>query len=98
MQGNGAEMTRIAACAVIDAGIQIDAIVHDALLIEGKIEDMPDIIALVQNIMSDVSQEMLDVIRVRTEATVYPHPQHFQDPRGIEMWNTVTGSIRRERN
>ena len=46
MQGNGAEMMRLAAIAGVRRGVQIDAVVHDAFLIESDADQLEDAVDL----------------------------------------------------
>jgi len=46
MQGNGAEMLRLACCYTTERGIAVCAPVHDAILIEARLEDLDATVAL----------------------------------------------------
>ena len=48
MQANGAEMMRIAACLMTEAGIQVCAPVHDAFLVEAAQADIEDVVQAAQ--------------------------------------------------
>ena len=93
MQGNGAEMLRLACCMLIDAGITICAPVHDAVLIEAPLEFLPEIIRQTQQIMSDASAIVLDGFQLRSDADTYCYPERYMDERGSQMWQTVTNII-----
>ncbi len=45
VQGNGAEMLRLACCLATERGIQVCAPVHDALLVEGPVESIDAVVA-----------------------------------------------------
>jgi hypothetical protein len=89
MQGNGAEMLRLACCMLTEASIQVCAPVHDAVLIEGPLDSLPDIVSNAQRIMSEASAIVLGGFRLRSDAEVIAYPNRYQDERGVRMWQTV---------
>lgn len=93
MQGNGAEMLRLACCLLTEAGVRVCAPVHDAVLIEAPIEHFPEIIRQTQQIMSDTSATVLDGFRLRSDVETFPHPERYMDERGRRMWETVTAIL-----
>lgn len=90
MQGNGAEMMRLACCLVTEAGINLCAPVHDALLIEGPFSDMDAIIEETRRLMAQASRTVLGGFELRTgvEKVVYPD-RYRDDKRGGPMWDRV---------
>ena len=93
MQGNGAEMLRLACCQLVEAGITVCAPVHDAVLIEAPLNVLTETIAKTQRIMSDVSATVLDGFRLRSDADTFPYPERYMDERGSQMWQAVTGIL-----
>jgi hypothetical protein len=89
MQANGAEMLRIACCLATERGVDVCAPVHDALLVEGPAEGMPDVVAATQKAMADASRMVLD-IAVPTDAEIVQFPDRYADPRGAVMWDRIT--------
>ncbi len=89
MQGNGAEMLRLACCLLVDAGIRVCAPVHDAVLIEAPMESLAEVVNQTQQIMSDASAIVLDGFRLRSDAEVFRHPDRYMDERGRQMWEAV---------
>jgi DNA polymerase-1 len=51
MQANGAEMLRLACCLGVEAGIEVCAPVHDAVLIAAPLERLDQDIARMQDVM-----------------------------------------------
>ena len=43
--------------------------------------------------MQQASEAVLAGYRLRTEAKCFVYPEHYQDVRGIEMWQTVRGLL-----
>lgn len=89
MQGNGAEMLRLACCMVVDEGIKICAPVHDAILIEAPLSELEATIQLTKSLMSDASAIVLDGFRLRSDADVTRYPERYMDSRGKEMWFAI---------
>jgi DNA polymerase I-like protein with 3'-5' exonuclease and polymerase domains len=93
MQSNGAEMLRIACCRATEHGIRVCAPVHDALLVEGALEDIDDVVAATQDVMHEASEIVLPGFPVRTDAKIVRYPDRYTDPRGEAMWNKVMQAL-----
>ena len=89
MQANGAEMLRLACCLATENGISVCAPVHDALLVEGPIDEIDTIVFRAQDYMREASEIILAGFEVRTDAKVVRHPDRYLDSRGERMWETV---------
>jgi len=92
MQGNGAEMLRLACCLATERGIRVCAPVHDALLVEGPADEIEEVVAKTQAAMEEASESVLSGFRLRTDAEIVRYPSRYMDERGAKMWDTV-GSI-----
>ena len=90
MQGNGAEMLRLACCLLVESGITVCAPVHDAVLVEAPLKFLPEIIRQTQQIMADASAVVLDGFRLRSDAEVFRYPDRYMDDRGRKMWQTIS--------
>jgi hypothetical protein len=93
MQGNGAEMLRIACIFLTEAGVRVCAPVHDALLIELPILELESGLAKAQGLMRLASSAVLGDFELGSEAKVVCPPDRYMDERGQVMWDTVTGLI-----
>ncbi len=89
MQGNGAEMMRLAACLATESGITVCCPVHDAFLIEASTEDIDAETARMQDAMQRASEWVLPGFPLKTEAKIVRHPDRYSDPRGERMWAVV---------
>jgi len=94
MQGNGAEMLRIACIFLTEAGIRVCAPVHDALLIELPIGELESGLAKAQHLMRQASRAVLGDFELGSDAKIVCYPDRYMDERGQVMWDTVTGLIR----
>jgi hypothetical protein len=90
MQANGAEMMRIAACLMTEAGTEVCAPVHDAFLIEATAADITEVVQAAQVHMAAASRAVLAGLELRSDARVIRHPDRYADPRGARMWEIVT--------
>ena len=82
MQGNGAEMLRLAACLATENGIQVCAPIHDAFLIMAPINRLQEDIRKMRTYMEEASSVILGGFRLRTDVHVFIHPDHYRDPKG----------------
>src|SRR5262249_5838408 len=88
MQGNGAEMLRLACCLAVDRGIPIVAPVHDAILIEGPDADIEDLSREMQRCMVEASRHVLGGPAVRVDASKpLRHPDRYVAGRNVALWD-----------
>jgi DNA polymerase I-like protein with 3'-5' exonuclease and polymerase domains len=93
MQANGAEMLRLACCMATEAGVMVDAPVHDALLIEAADTEVSEAVALTRSAMAEASRIVLGGMQVNTDVKVISWPERFTDPRGQSMWDRVVALL-----
>ena len=89
MQGNGAEMLRLACCLATEAGIKVVAPVHDAVLIEAPLDELEVKTAQMQELMKQASLIVLNGFALRSDAKLILAPERYCDERGEVMWRTV---------
>jgi DNA polymerase I len=90
LQANAAEMLRLACIALTEAGVSICCPVHDALLIEAPVGEIEHAVATTQRAMRRASEAVLGGFPLRTEVKTIEYPDRYMDPRGRQMWQTVT--------
>jgi hypothetical protein len=93
VQGNGAEMLRLACCLATERGVEVCAPVHDALVVEGQADGIDDVVTLTERCMREASELVLPGFPLGTEAKVYRYPERYSDDRGERMWSLVTGLL-----
>lgn len=93
MQANGAEMLRLACILAVEAGIEVCAPVHDAILIEAPLEELEHPVTEVQAHMFRASELVLSGFRLRSDVKLIRHPERYMDERGTRMWQTVIGLL-----
>ena len=90
MQGNGAEMLRLACILLTEAGIRVCAPIHDAVLIELPTAQRDSGLAKAQSLMRQASCAVLGGFELGSDAKVVAYPERYMDERGQVMWDTVT--------
>ncbi len=91
MQGNGAEMLRLACCMATEDGIHVCAPVHDAILVEGPVGEIDQIVERTRESMAEASRFVLNGFTLGTDAQIVRWPERFMDEkRGEKMWQRVT--------
>ena len=95
-QANGAEMLRLACCLATERGIAVCAPVHDALLVEGSVDEIEEVVAATQHAMREASEIVLGGFALRSDAEIVRYPDRYMDPRGKQMWETVLEILKRQ--
>ncbi len=91
MQSAGAEMLRLGTMYLMDAGIQVIAPIHDAVLIEAPLPDIDEQVQQARDLMAQASRDVLfNRLELRTDVDVVRYPDRYRDGRGVEMWDSVT--------
>jgi hypothetical protein len=89
MQGNGAEMLRVACCLAIERGVEVCAPVHDAILICAPLDRLDDDVATAQTAMAEASRAVLSGFELATDVNIVRWPERYMDRRGKVMWDLV---------
>ena len=85
-QGNAADMLRLAAQFIVEDGPQLDATIHDAVLIEAKVADIDAAVGKTQEAMRKASRLVLDGFELRSEPEVIAWPHRYSDTRGAAFF------------
>jgi hypothetical protein len=88
-QGNGAEMLRLAACFAIEQGVEVCALIHDAVLIAAPLEHLASETRRMRAAMAKASRIVLAGFELRTDVHLVRHPGCYSDARGALMWDRV---------
>jgi hypothetical protein len=92
-QANGAEMLRLAACFATEQGIEVCALIHDAVLIAAPLDQLDHDIERMRAAMAKASRVVLDGFELRTDVNAVRYPDRYQDPRGAVMWQRVMSLV-----
>ena len=97
VQANGAEMLRLAIIQMHEKGVQVAAPIHDAVLIEGPLEKVDEIVVTVQASMREASKIILNGFELESDVKIVKSPDRYMDEeRGLGFWNNVMSLIGRE--
>jgi DNA polymerase I-like protein with 3'-5' exonuclease and polymerase domains len=88
-QGNAADMLRLAAGFIRDAGVMLDATIHDAVLIEAAADDIDAAVDQARHAMNRASELVLYGFRLRTDAEVIRWPDRYRDARGAAFFDEL---------
>ena len=94
LQGNGAEMLRLACCLTTERGIRVAAPVHDALLVEAPVNEIEQVVSETQAAMREASEIILSGFALRSDAEIVRYPDRYMDKRGERMWEVVSDLAR----
>jgi DNA polymerase I len=89
MQGNGAEMLRLACCLATERGVEVCAPIHDAVMICAPFDRLEGKIATMRAAMAEASRAVLAGFELGTDVNVVRWPGRYADPRGAVMWDRV---------
>jgi DNA polymerase I len=89
IQANAAEILRVACCLATEAGFEICAPVHDAVLVNCRIEDLDRTTTDVKALMVRASQIVLGGFSLKVGVETTQYPDHLTDKRGVKMWAAV---------
>jgi DNA polymerase I len=92
-QANGAELLRLACSLATERGVEVCAPVHDAVLITAPLDRLDADIDSMRVCMAEASKVVLDGFEIHTDVSVVRYPDRYMDPRGVVMWDRVTGLI-----
>lgn len=93
MQGNGAEILRLAVCLAVEMGVRVVAMIHDAILIEAPISELGQATALAETAMRQASESILGGFALRTDTWSIGHPARLLPHAKIPVWNRVWGCV-----
>lgn len=96
VQASGAEVLRVCVTALEEAGLQVVAPVHDAVMVELNEQSWESELSEARQIMASASQAVVPGIIVRTDSDVTMPGEHFVDGRGAEVWDLVAPIIGRD--
>jgi hypothetical protein len=89
VQGNAADMLRLACIECEKREVRTIGTLHDAILIEFDLRDEHEAIATAKDAMMEASSLVLDGFELRSEAKRVLYPDRYFSDRGLEMWNRV---------
>ncbi len=89
VQANAAEMLRLACCLLVERGVGLCAPIHDAVLVEGPLVEIEDIVAQTRAAMAEASRAVLRGFEIGADAKIVRWPDRYVDDAGADFWATV---------
>jgi DNA polymerase family A len=94
MQGNGSEMLRIACCLGTEAGVEIVAPIHDAVMIHAHVDEIDAAVEMMLDAMAQASKVILNGFELGVDAQIIRYPDRYMDEkRGRETWDMIIGLL-----
>ena len=93
VQSTAAEMMRVALVELWQAGVQVDAVIHDAF-IEAAADRIATTVATTQEVMAEASRRVLrGALTLRSDAQVIPPETRFRPSTGGDVWTWVLAQL-----
>ena len=92
-QANGSEMLRLAVTLATEQGVEVCALIHDAVLIAAPLDQLDLEIERMRTAMATASRLVLGGFELRIDVNVIRYPDRYQDPRGAVMWDRVMNLV-----
>jgi DNA polymerase I len=89
MQSMGAEMLRLACDLATERDIRVCGPIHDAILIEARLEDIDAAVTTARAAMEEASREVLDGHTVPVDAEIVRWPDRYRPEKGRDIWERV---------
>jgi DNA polymerase I-like protein with 3'-5' exonuclease and polymerase domains len=89
VQASGAEILRLAIIALEENGHRVVAPVHDAVLVEMDEDGYVEELAEIRTLMERAGRVVTGGLGIRSDADLVMPGEHFEDPRGAEMWEAL---------
>jgi DNA polymerase-1 len=94
IQSSGSELFRLALIMMSRLKIRVVAPVHDAVLIEARIEDIEAEVARARHCMERASRCVLKRLTLRTDYQIVRYPDRYIDKRGKATWEAVEAILK----
>ena len=100
MQANGADITRLACILAKHAGLKILSSVHDAILIESKLDQADAEAALLKVKMTEAARIVLNGFELRLDCRIFKYPDTFDPakPKAKHVWELINKLIEETSN
>jgi len=93
MQANGAEMMRVAAILMDEAGVHLCATVHDGFLVEASLAKVDEATEHARSAMEKASEIVLAGFKLRAEIRQFLSPERYECKEGRPIWESLSKSL-----
>jgi hypothetical protein len=78
--------------AAVEAGVPVCALIHDAVLIEAPVAELPDAVATTRDCMVRAGQAVIGA-NLRVDVQTVPEGARFYDAKGEAMYRKVASLL-----
>ncbi len=89
MQASCADILRLATSFMVDEGVAVCAMIHDAVLVEGNVNEIELVVETVKECWKRASSVVLGGFELDSDAKIIRYPDTYATPEGQEMYETV---------
>jgi len=89
IQGTGGDLLRLASIMAMDAGLDVGAPVHDALLLCAPSCEIEDQARELEQVMVRASMEVLGGVPLRSETSITVFPDRYDPEKGADLWEST---------
>jgi hypothetical protein len=94
MQGNCAEILRLATCYATERGIDVGATVHDAFFYSAPADCWQDVDASMKRCMDEACADVIgEGYILKSDRHVVESPERYRDEDGQPMWNKIEAAL-----
>jgi hypothetical protein len=86
IQGTGGDLLRLASIRAMEAGLDVGAPVHDALLLCAPLGEIEEQAHELEQVMARASMELLDGVALRSETSITVFPDRYESEKGHDLW------------
>jgi hypothetical protein len=86
-------MLRFAASFICETGLQLDASIHDAVLIEAHADEIETAVDQARRAMDQASELVLYGFRLRTDVDLIRWPDRYRDARGAIFFDEMVRKL-----
>ena len=98
VQGTGGDLLRLASIWAMEAGLDVGAPVHDALLLCAPLSEIEDQTRELERVMARASMEILDGVELRSETSITVPPDRYDPEKGDELWESTLQALQEVKN
>jgi DNA polymerase I len=93
MQTTCGEILRLATDMMVDRGINLCAMVHDAVLVEASLQEIDWHCQIATECWTAASKTVLDGFELKSDCVITRYPRRYFEEDGKEMWDRVRNLI-----
>jgi hypothetical protein len=93
IQTTNAQMMRIGAIKVVESGLLLIAMIHDALVVEVAAKRVSEAKEQLQHLMAQTSAAVLNGFELRVDFKLAVYPDRYPPGKPVEMWDWVKGEL-----